>query len=452
MPTAFDVAVLGAGPAGLAAVAYCLHARLNVALVSPDLGGKVSYPFALRNQVPIDYVWGAGQTREFADIVARELANHIQDTASRVERLPAGGFRVQLSAGESIEARSLIVCTGVRAQRLFVAGESEYWGRGLSYSAVSHAPLFQGCNVAILGGGQRAITAARILTPLANHIDYIVARPQQMSEGDSGEQWLSHPKITIFRGWEVQQVIGDDFVTGIDLVGLTGEVRSLAVDGVFVEFGLLPNNGAVRELVELDHNGHMVIDEQCATSVPGLFAAGDVSTVCAEQVVVIGGGRQGSVVSLASPGVSGRLNEAVSVSEDSEPVGNEAFTPADARATILLAEDNEDNIVTVADYLVFKQFRVLVARTGAQCLQIAAEQRPDAILMDIQMPELDGLSAIRQLRRTPGVAHTPIVALTALAMAGDRERCLQAGANEYLSKPVSLRELAHVIEQFLHLA
>jgi thioredoxin reductase len=286
MSTAFDVVVLGGGPAGLAAVAYCLHAKLHVALVSPDLGGKVSYPFALRNQTPVDYVWGAGLTHEFAETVAKELQHHIQDTASRVERLESGALRVQLSDGENIEARTVIVCTGVRAQRLFVAGESEYWGRGLSYSAVSHAPLFEGRNVAILGGGQRAITAARILTPLAEHIDYIVARPQQLPEGENGEHWLNHPKITVFRGWEVQQVIGDEYVTGIDLVGLTGEVRSLSVEGVFVEFGLLPNNGAVRELAQLDHNGHIVIDQQCATSVPGLFAAGDVTTVCAEQVVV----------------------------------------------------------------------------------------------------------------------------------------------------------------------
>lgn len=286
MPTPFDVVVLGGGPAGLAAAAYCLHAKLNVALVSPDLGGKVSYPFALRNQAPVDYVWGAGLTHEFAETVGKELQHHIQDTASRVERLENGLLRVQLTDGNSIETRTAIVCTGVRAQRLFVAGESEYWGRGLSYSAVSHAPLFAGRSVAILGGGQRAITAARILTPLAKHIDYIVARPQQLPEGEYGEQWLSHPKITIFRGWEVQQVIGDEFVTGIDLVGLTGEVRTLPVEGVFVEFGLLPNNGAVRELAQLDHNGHIVIDQQCATNVPGLFAAGDVTTVCAEQVVV----------------------------------------------------------------------------------------------------------------------------------------------------------------------
>jgi thioredoxin reductase len=286
MASPFDVVVLGGGPAGLAATTYAIFARLNVALVSPDLGGKVSYPFALRDQPVVDLVWGGDLTREFAEKVTAGLQHHIEDTAARVEQLDSGLFRLQLNGGDAIETRTVVVCTGVRAQRLFVGGESEYWGRGLSYSAVSHAPLFQGRNVAILGGGQRAITAARILAPLASHIDYIIARPQQMLDGDSSEQWLSHPKITVFRGWEVQQVVGDDFVTGIDLVGINGEVRNLPVEGIFVQFGLLPNNSAVRELVDLDHNGHIIVNEQCATSVPGIYAAGDVTTVCAEQVVV----------------------------------------------------------------------------------------------------------------------------------------------------------------------
>jgi len=286
MSTSFDVVVLGGGPAGLAATTYALFARLNVALVSPDIGGKVSYPFALRDQPTVDLVWGAGLTHEFAERTTSGLKHHIQDTAARVERLGNGEFRLQLNGGDTITARAVVVCTGVRAQRLFVAGESEYWGRGLSYSTVSHAPLFQGRNVAILGGGQRAITAARILAPLANHIDYIIARPQQVPEGNGGDQWLNHPKITVFRGWEVQQVVGDEFVTGVDLVGINGEVRSLPVEGIFVQFGLLPNNSAVRDIVDLDHNGHIIIDQQCATNVPGLFAAGDVTTVCAEQVVV----------------------------------------------------------------------------------------------------------------------------------------------------------------------
>jgi CheY-like chemotaxis protein len=133
----------------------------------------------------------------------------------------------------------------------------------------------------------------------------------------------------------------------------------------------------------------------------------------------------------------------------SDAAGQNAAAAHRARATILIAEDNEENIVTLADYLAFKGFHVLVARTGGECLQLAAAKRPAVILMDIQMPELDGLAAIRQMRSMPGLADTPVVALTALAMAGDRDRCLAAGANEYMSKPISLRELVALINRFL---
>ena len=129
---------------------------------------------------------------------------------------------------------------------------------------------------------------------------------------------------------------------------------------------------------------------------------------------------------------------------------NSAAGPTPAVATILLVEDNEDNILTVADYLTFKNYRVVVARNGRECLEMAISSAADIILMDIQMPELDGLEAIRRLRRMAGWNRKPIVALTAMAMAGDRERCLAAGANYYMSKPVSLRELTGVIESYLH--
>ena len=128
---------------------------------------------------------------------------------------------------------------------------------------------------------------------------------------------------------------------------------------------------------------------------------------------------------------------------------NSTAGAAPAVATVLLVEDNEDNILTVADYLTFKNYRVVIARNGRECLEMAVSSAPDIILMDIQMPELDGLEAIRRLRRMAGWNRKPIVALTAMAMAGDRERCLAAGANYYMSKPVSLRELTAVIESYL---
>jgi CheY-like chemotaxis protein len=113
---------------------------------------------------------------------------------------------------------------------------------------------------------------------------------------------------------------------------------------------------------------------------------------------------------------------------------------------ILLAEDNEDSINTFSDYLLAKGYRVVVARDGAEAIARSREERPDLILMDIQMPGMDGLEATRRIRADADPATVPIIALTALAMPGDYERCLEAGANEYLSKPVSLKGLVRVIE------
>jgi CheY-like chemotaxis protein len=112
------------------------------------------------------------------------------------------------------------------------------------------------------------------------------------------------------------------------------------------------------------------------------------------------------------------------------------------RHLILLAEDNEANLVTVGDYLANVGYQVAVARNGVEAVARAQEQHPDLILMDIQMPGMDGLEATRRIRADAGLAATPIVALTALAMPGDREKCIAAGANDYISKPVSLKQLA----------
>ena len=120
------------------------------------------------------------------------------------------------------------------------------------------------------------------------------------------------------------------------------------------------------------------------------------------------------------------------------------------QSLVLLAEDNEDNIVTLSDYLLSKGYRLVVARNGAETIERAREERPDVILMDIQMPGMDGLEATRRIRADADLSAIPIVALTALAMPDDRERCLEAGANEYLNKPVSLRGLVKVIETQLN--
>ncbi|MEI6775930.1 MAG: response regulator [Chloroflexales bacterium] len=127
-----------------------------------------------------------------------------------------------------------------------------------------------------------------------------------------------------------------------------------------------------------------------------------------------------------------------------------AIPEAALRGSILLADDNEINVKVLHEYLQARGYAVTVARDGYEALAVVNQVHPHLILMGIQMPRLDGLAAIRRLRALPAYTTTPIIALTALAMPGDRERCLEVGATEYLSKPVSLRSLVETIEQLIH--
>lgn len=283
----YDIAVIGGGPAGLVAARYCLHAHLATAVVTPELGGKVNYPFAIRGIELAESIWGAQLAHQFEEAVTQLLGpHHLREQANQLTRLPDNTFQITLTGGSSIQTRAVIIATGAAPQRLYVPGEKEYWGRGVSFSAISHAAFFKDRMVAVVGGSERTLIAALELAQLARHVYLIPARPQVMIGLPETRLLRQQRNVTPFTGWEVQQIYGDDFVTGISLVGANGETRQLAVEGVFIEFGLLPNNELVRGLVEMDAGGHIPINHHCETSIPGLFAAGDVTDIQSEQVIV----------------------------------------------------------------------------------------------------------------------------------------------------------------------
>jgi thioredoxin reductase len=298
----YDVVVVGGGPAGLAATLYALQAQLRVALVAPGLGGKVSYSFQLRGLPAVESAWGTDLVQQFEAHIEAKLKAFFPQEAKHVAQYNGGGFQLTLADTSLIGARALIVCTGAQPQRLYVHGEKEFQGRGVSFSAISHARFFRGRNVAVVGG-KRALAVVPKLAALANRVYFVVAQNSDLGRDEATpgfplgpyarltEKVLRNPKVYLFRDWEVQSISGDEFVTGLDLVAVNGETRTLAVEGVFVEFGLLPNNELVRDLVALDEDGHIVVNHRCETNVPGLFAAGDVTNVFSEQVpVAIGEG------------------------------------------------------------------------------------------------------------------------------------------------------------------
>jgi NADH-dependent peroxiredoxin subunit F len=298
--TDFDLAIVGGGPAGLIAAAYAEHAQLRTGIFMRELGGKVNYPFALRDLARTEPVWGANLVHEFEKrVIDNPKIYHERREVIRITRDEDNRFCLGLaspdtdaesggkeSKDDAVYARAVIIATGAAPQRLYVSGEREYWGRGVSFSAVSHAPFFAGRDVAVVGSGRRALVAALALSSICRHVYFIAANVQTLSDWPEARQVRAQSNISVFSDWEVQQVIGDDFVTGIGLVGANGETRRLAVEGVFVELALLPNNELVRGLVDVDDGGYICVDHRCTTSVPGLFAAGDVTNIHAEQVLV----------------------------------------------------------------------------------------------------------------------------------------------------------------------
>jgi NADH-dependent peroxiredoxin subunit F len=285
--SSYDVVIVGGGPAGLVAARYCLHAHLQAAIVTPELGGKVNYPFALRNLQPVNSVWGAQLVSQFEQIIAEagELV-HVSQQATHIVPTEGSGYQIHLVDGSELHARTVILATGAAPQRLYVEGEREYWGRGVSFSAVSHAPYFAGRDVAVVGGNRRTLIATLELAPLARRIYLIATFPQAMAELPEAARVLALPNVTPFINWEVQAVVGDEFVKGINLVGANGETRQLAVEGIFVQMALLPNNELVRDLAAVDEGGHIIVNHRCETNLPGLFAAGDVTNIQSEQVLV----------------------------------------------------------------------------------------------------------------------------------------------------------------------
>lgn len=290
----YDIAVIGGGPAGITATAYALHAQLNLVLIAPEIGGRIEHHFSLRDQPHIDTVWGADVVHQFAGYAGSMPLTHRTEEAAHVS-IRDRGFRVELDDGEYVYARTVIVATGAHPRRLHLPGEDAFRGRGISYSALSHAPLFISRDVAIVGNGTRAVQAVFEVASLAAHVSFIVPE-WDMLTSPLLEKVLAHPKVDVYRNWHAHAIIGDSFVTGIEVSSAEGETRRLDADGVFFQFALIPNSGCVHGVVDLDRYERIVINQRCETNVPGLFAAGDVTTVAGEQVpIAIGEGAKAAL-------------------------------------------------------------------------------------------------------------------------------------------------------------
>lgn len=280
----YDLVIIGGGPAGLTAAIYAIRKRLNVLLISKDLGGKTNFHLKLPDQESYLVIKGV----DVVDKFRRELEYldfaHRMDAVKTVTRQD-NHFVVHLAEGEELLAKAVIVATGAKQQLLDVPGEREYLSRGLCYSAVSYAPLFIEKKAVVIGNGELALRSTAELATVAESV-HLVGPTGTVLESPLGQKLKEAPNVTILEGYQVTKVLGNGYAERIVVEDPSGVESDIPADGTFVEKALLPNSAMVANLVELDDQGFIVVDCYNHSSVPGLFAAGDVTNIFAEQVLV----------------------------------------------------------------------------------------------------------------------------------------------------------------------
>jgi thioredoxin reductase len=291
-----DLLIIGGGPAGLTAAVYAIRKRLNCLLVSPDLGGKAGGHIAVEGMDLHQVIDGAETLRRFrTEIEYLDFARLLERVVGLEREGPT--FTATTESGRRLEARSVILATGADAIRLDAPGADRFFLKGVAYSTVSYAPLFIGKTVALVGAGPIALRGAAELAQVAHRL-YLVAPTHGELDSPLGRSLQTSGNVTLMENWEPTSVEGDDYARRLVVRGPDGETRALDVAAIFVELGLKPHTELVRGWVQLDERGHVIVAGDTQTSVPGLFAAGDVTNLPAEQVLIAIG--EGAKAALAA--------------------------------------------------------------------------------------------------------------------------------------------------------
>ncbi len=281
-----DLIILGGGPAGLTAGLYAARARINVILVEKGMPGGQMAATELVDNYPgqPDPILGfeLAQRMEFQ---ARKFGLEIQTSDIVSISRTNTGFALYDESGIAHTCRALIVATGANPIKLGIPGELEFAGRGVSYCAVCDGPFFRDVEVAVIGGGDSAVEEAVYLTRFASKVHLIHRRDKLRAVKEIQEKAFAEPKLTIHWNSVPEAIIGESDVQAIRIHSkLNGSVSELHVGGVFFYVGIKPADETFRGIVESDDRGFVVTDENMATSVPGIFAAGDVRVKVLRQI------------------------------------------------------------------------------------------------------------------------------------------------------------------------
>jgi len=299
---AFDVLVVGGGPAGASAAIYAARKGIRTGIAAERFGGQVLDTMAIENFISVPYTEGPK--------LAAALEQHVKDyqvdvmDLQRAEKLVPTGkdglVEVQLANGASLKSRTVILSTGARWRQMNVPGENEYRNKGVAYCPHCDGPLFKGKRVAVIGGGNSGVEAAIDLAGIVAHVTLIEFDSQLRADDVLQRKLRSLPNVRVVTSAQTTEVLGD----GSKVNGLVykdrsgGDTHRVELEGIFVQIGLLPNTEWLKGVVALSPRGEIIVDDRGQTSVPGVFAAGDATTVPYKQIVIAMG--EGSKAALSA--------------------------------------------------------------------------------------------------------------------------------------------------------
>lgn len=279
-----DLIIIGGGPAGLTSAIYAIRKRLNVMLISKDLGGKTNYRLSLPWIEDYQVIRGLEFVSKFRnELEYLEYARHLDgvESVTHADKV----FTVKTQDGKEFKSKALIMASGAQQVRLNVPGEKEYTMKGVCYSALSYAPLFLDKKAVVIGNDELALRSVGELATVAKHVTLITDGDGQFTT-DLGKKIRSAKNVTILDKHIVVEMKGDIYARTVVVKDSAGKVHEISADGTFVEMALTPNTKMLGDLVKLDERGRIIVDNANRTSLPGIFAAGDVTNTYAEQVLV----------------------------------------------------------------------------------------------------------------------------------------------------------------------
>ena len=284
----YDILVIGGGPAGSSAAIYSARKGLKVGVVAERIGGQVKETVGIENLISVPQTTGTK--------LADDLRTHMNDYAidmlehRRIEKVEINGIDKLLTTanGEKFSAPAIIIATGASWRKLNVPGETEYIGRGVAFCPHCDGPFYKGKHVAVVGGGNSGIEAAIDLAGICSKVTVLEFMDELKADKVLQEKAKSLSNVEIFLHTQSLEVMGNgEKVTGLRIKDRKTETeRTIELDGIFVQIGLAANSGPFKEIVDTNKPGEIIIDAHCRTNVPGIYAAGDVSTVPYKQIII----------------------------------------------------------------------------------------------------------------------------------------------------------------------